>query len=161
MVIISDTTCLSALFQVNELHILQKLYKEIIIPSKVFDELLALSLFNIDITPLAKLEWLKIKNPTDSPQLQHLLSILDEGEAHAIALTLEMKADLIILDDMEARKIASDYNLDLIGLGGVLIFAKSKGVIPQVKPLLDKIISISGFYLSAKIYHLILKTAGE
>ena len=161
MVIISDTTCLSALFQVNELHILQKLYKEIIIPSKVFDELLALSLFNIDITPLAKLEWLKIKNPTDSPQLKHLLSILDEGEAHAIALTLEMKADLIILDDMEARQVASDYNLNLIGLGGVLIFAKSKGVIPQVKPLLDKIISISGFYLSAKIYHLILETAGE
>ncbi len=161
MVVISDTTCLSALFQVNELHILQKLYKEIIIPSKVFDELLALSLFNIDITPLSELEWLKIMNPTDNLQLQHLLLILNEGEAHAIALMLEMKADLIILDDMEARQIAKDYSLNIIGLGGVLISAKSKGVIPQVKPLLDKIISISGFYLSAKIYHLILKTAGE
>lgn len=161
MVIISDTTCFSALFQVNELHILQKFYKEIIIPSKVFDELSALSLFDIDISPLMKLEWLKVMNPTDNPQLQHLLSILDEGEAHAIALMLEMKADLIILDDMEARQVAIDYSLNIIGLGGVLISAKSKGVIPQVKPLLDRIISISGFYLSAKIYHLILKTAGE
>ena len=62
---------------------------------------------------------------------------------------------------MEARQIATDYSLNIIGLGGVLISAKSKGIIPQVKPLLDKIISISGFYLSTKVYHLILKTAGE
>ena len=48
MIIIRDTTCLSALVRIGELDILQKLFQKVIIPPKVHEELLALSAFNVD-----------------------------------------------------------------------------------------------------------------
>lgn len=48
---------------------------------------------------------------------------VDAGEASAIALALECKAPLIIIDDIKARKIAEELNLNITGTLGVLIEA--------------------------------------
>ena len=37
--------------------------------------------------------------------------VLDEGEAETITLALEELADIILLDDYEARRIARNYRL--------------------------------------------------
>ncbi|HEX5150997.1 MAG TPA: DUF3368 domain-containing protein [Parafilimonas sp.] len=64
---------------------------------------------------------------------------LDKGESSAIALAIEIADSTIILDDYKARKIANQLHLNFTGTLGVIIKAKLKGIIPSIKPLLEKI----------------------
>ena len=64
---------------------------------------------------------------------------IDRGESSAIALALETPDSTIILDDYKARKIADQLGLIFTGTIGVIIKAKLNGIIPTIKPLLEKI----------------------
>ena len=161
MIIISDTTCLSALVRIGELDILRKLFQEVIIPPKVHEELLALAAFGVDVTVFSKLNWIKIQEPKTCPLLSQLLNILDPGESYAIALAVELQADWLIVDDLDARKIATQLNINLTGVGGIFIQAKDRGIITEVKPYLDLIMINAGFKLSTTLYNRILQLAGE
>ena len=161
MIIISDTTCLSALVRIGELDILQKLFQKVIIPPKVHEELLALSAFNVDISVFSTFDWIEIQEPLSCPLLTQLLNILDPGESYAIALAVELQADWLIVDDLDARKIATQLNINLTGVGGVFIQAKDRGIIVEVKPYLDLIMDNAGFRLSTSLYNRILQLAGE
>jgi len=43
-------------------------------------------------------------------------------------LPLEIKADLLIIDDRKGRKVAERRGIRIIGTGGVLISAKKSGL---------------------------------
>ena len=85
---------------------------------------------------------------------------IDKGESSAIALALETPDSIIILDDYKARKIAQQLGIIHTGTIGVIIKAKLKGIIPSIKPLLEKI-KKTNFRLSAEIELLALKEAKE
>jgi predicted nucleic acid-binding protein len=70
MIVVSDTTAISTLLQIGEIELLEKLFSNIVIPQKVFDELLVLSKMDVDVSPLLKAEWLEIRSPIDSPLAQ-------------------------------------------------------------------------------------------
>ena len=161
MIVISDTSCLSALFRIGEFQILEKIFHEIIIPQKVYDELLVLRKFSYDVSEIQNAVWLKIENPSNSSLLQDLLKNLDEGEAYAIALAIERKADLLIIDEIKGRLAAQKLNLNIIGVAGILLRAKAIGIISEVKPLLDNMVQNAGFRMSQKLYSDILKAAKE
>lgn len=161
MLVISDTSCLSALIQTKHLYLLKNLYQSITIPTLVFEELSALEDFGFDISILHESTWLSVLTPSNSILVKELMLDLHPGEAQAIALAIELKADLLILDDYEARKTAIDLGLHITGLGGILLEAKRYGFIKDVKPLLDEIIQSAGFYLGKKVYDKILQLAGE
>jgi len=118
MIVVSDTTAISTLLQIGEIELLEKLFSNIVLPQKVFDELLVLSKMDVDVSPLQKAEWLEIRSPVDSHLLSLLNNLLDEGEASAIALAVELKADLLIMDESEGRQVAGSMNLTYTGLGG-------------------------------------------
>lgn len=163
MVAISDTTCLSTLTRVGELDILPQLFHQILLPQKVHEELLGLSSFGIDIAIFQQLSWLIIQEPSPSPLLSSLLSNrkIDPGEAFAIALAVELQPDWIILDDLNARRVATQLHLNITGLGGILLQAKKTGIIAAVKPLLDNCVQKANFRLAPPIYQKILQMAGE
>ena len=110
---------------------------------------------------LEETTWLNIQAPSDVAFVEKLMLDLHKGEAQAIALAIELHADLLIVDDYEARKTATDLGLHITGLGGVLLEAKKQSFINEVKPLLDQIINSAGFYLSVQVYNRILQFAGE
>jgi predicted nucleic acid-binding protein len=85
---------------------------------------------------------------------------IDKGESSAIALALETPDSTIILDDYKARKIAGQLGLIFTGTIGVIIKAKLNGIIPSIKPLLEKI-KQTDFRLSAEIELQALKEARE
>ena len=90
-----------------------------------------------------------------------LLSELDIGEAEAIALAVEVKADLLLLDERLGHKIASRLGLSVIGLLGVLLNAKRRGFLAGVRPVLDAVIAVAGFWDSGRLYSRVLDEAGE
>ncbi|MFM7367221.1 MAG: DUF3368 domain-containing protein, partial [Sphaerospermopsis kisseleviana] len=86
---------------------------------------------------------------------------LDDGEKEAITLALETGIQKILLDEREARKVAKNMNLKLIGTLGILLLAKEQQIIAQVKPLLDEMIDIAQYWVNPKLYEQVLKQAGE
>jgi predicted nucleic acid-binding protein len=86
---------------------------------------------------------------------------LDVGEAEAIALAKELAADLLLMDGRRGRDIAARLGLRVIGLLGVLIEAKHRGMIPAVKPILDDLKAKAGFWVSQQLYARVLQAAGE
>lgn len=161
MLVISDTSCLSALIQTKQLYLLKDLYQSITLPTLVFEELSALADFGVDISVLQENTWLNVLTPSNNVLVKELMIDLHPGEAQAIALAIELNADLLILDDYEARKTATDLGLHITGLGGILLEAKRYGLLKDVRPLLDEIIHSAGFYLGKKVYDKILQLAGE
>jgi predicted nucleic acid-binding protein len=85
---------------------------------------------------------------------------IDRGESSAIALALETPDSTIILDDYKARKIADQLGLVFTGTIGVIIKAKLNGIIPSIKPLLEKI-KQTDFHLSIDIELQALREANE
>ena len=92
---------------------------------------------------------------------QHILQTsLDIGEASAIALAVELKNPLLILDDTKARRIASELKINYTGILGILIEAKLSGKIKLIRPLIEKI-KETNFYLSPAIEKKIYDACGE
>ncbi len=86
---------------------------------------------------------------------------MGKGEAEAIALALGLKADLLILDDLLARQVAEVLGLNVVGTVGVLLEARQKGVLGEVKRCLDDLIDLAGFRVSSELYLRVLQEAGE
>ncbi|MFL9452208.1 MULTISPECIES: DUF3368 domain-containing protein [Nostocales] len=119
MIIVSDTSPICYLLLIDRIDILQELYRVIIIPQGVADEL------NAPESPLVVRNW--IAKPPDWLQIQTVqvgkflgLEKLDPGEREAILLAEQIKAELVILDDKAARHIAIERGLKIIGLLGIL-----------------------------------------
>ncbi len=85
---------------------------------------------------------------------------LGRGEREAIALALESKADLVILDDRQGRRVARAKGLAVTGTIGLLIEAREKGLIPSVRRELDRLIE-AGIWIDEAFYHRILQEFGE
>jgi len=99
--------------------------------------------------------------PVDKSLIQLLKRDLDDGEAEAIALAIEQHADLILLDESEARRIAELYHLLKTGAVGILIKAKQLGLIKTLRNELDQLRKGGGFWISEELYHRALRAAGE
>ena len=148
-IIISDTSCFIILTNIGELHLLQKLYSKIITTIEIATE------FG---EPLP--EWVEILS-VKSKDTQRLLEMqIDKGESSAIALALEIPDSLLILDDIKARKVATQLGLSITVTLGIIIKAKLEGIIPSVIPILNKI-KQTDFRLSSEVESQVLKAAME
>lgn len=156
MVIISDTTVLSNLSQINELDLLKTLYSEVIIPKSVRAELQTLIDSNTIPEEEVIPEWLVIKAPIDTSKIGELLNTLDLGESEAIALSLELKADYLLIDEKQGRLVAVENNIKVIGTLGILLEAKNQKLIDSVKDKMDQLKAI-GFWINDSIYQKVIE----
>jgi predicted nucleic acid-binding protein len=147
--IISDTSCFIILTNIGELELLHKVYGEIITTIDIASEY-------GEYLP----DWVEIRKVTDIYKQQLLELQIDKGESSAIALALEIPNSTVILDDYKARKIASRLGITYTGTIGVIIKAKLNGIIPSIKPIIEKI-KQSDFRLSIEIELQALKEANE
>ena len=85
---------------------------------------------------------------------------LDRGEAETIILGNELKADLILLDETIARRVARLLNLKVKGTVGILVLAKKEGIIKKLKPILNEL-RTKGVWISDEVYDEALKLADE
>jgi len=106
-------------------------------------------------------DWIQIRPVTDDTLVASLHLELDEGEAQAIALAIQLPAELLLLDERRGRAIAARLNLKIVGLLGALIEAKHRGFLAAIKPVLDDLITVAGFWISHELYDRVLQVAGE
>ena len=161
MIVVSDTSALSNLAQVDYLWLLEAIYQTVIIPDVVASELAAAS--NPTISAILQLDWIQTQFLTNSQladQLQQERG-LDAGEANAIALALELQADDLLIDERLGRQEAVRLGLSIIGTLGVLLVAKQRSLIPRVQPVMDALIDQAGFRVSPQLYQRLLALSQE
>ncbi len=161
MIIISDTSVINNLAKIYQLDLLQKLYGSIVIPQAVYDELTLPNFWVAGANEAQSFNWIKVRSVSNDSLLKRLEQELDIGESEAITLAIELKAELILIDERRARKIAEEWNLRYTGILGILIEAKNQGMISAVKPLLDSLIKEAGFWIASSLYKRVLQEVSE
>jgi uncharacterized protein len=161
MLIVSNTSPLSNLAVIGELSLLQTIYPALLIPPMVQTELMRLPEIQPIIAASLKSGWLQVQSPNNLQLLQTLNQTLDPGETEAIALTLEINADRLLIDEQLGRSVALQSGIKIRGILGILVNAKSQGLIPAVKPILDRLIQQAGFRVSRTLYDRTLQETGE
>ena len=153
MRIVCDSSTIIALERINHLWLLEALAEEILIPHAVNKEIKTKK--DIDLPA-----YFRVREAKDKHFIRQNREYLHIGEIEAIALAKEIKADLLLLDDKQARKLAEKEGMKVSGLLALLIIAKEKGVIKRVKPIVDDLKS-QNFFIGKIIYDEILKLSGE
>lgn len=164
MIIVSDTSPITNLAAIGQLDLLHQLYNQITIPTAVYNEMVAVGKIVPGTVEVQTLTWIQTQAVTNTLQvtsLQENQENIDRGEAEAIVLALELKADLVLMDERRGRTLAISCGLNVTGLLGVLLQAKKQGLIPAVKPLIDQLIAKADFRVSSQLYALILQSANE
>lgn len=161
MIVVADTSPVTALLHIKQVSMLTRLYGQVFIPSTVAAELKTLISFGYDLSFLKEDDNYIVRKASDNEFIEKLSLHLDTGEAEAIALAKELHADLLLIDEKLGKQYAEAEHINCKDVVGILIQAKLKGLLPQVKPLLGDLINNLKFRLSDKIYRLALEKAGE
>lgn len=158
MIVVSNSTVLIGLARINKLDLLKKLFSKVYIPDAVFDELTQTK--KIGASDIKNASYLERKSPKDVKEVALLLGNLDRGEAEVLALSKELNADLVLVDEEKARKVVVIAGFEVMGLMGVLLMAKRYGFLKDIKPLIEEL-KKKKFRISEDIVVEILKSARE
>jgi predicted nucleic acid-binding protein len=105
--------------------------------------------------------WIGTAVPNNPTLLNLLLPSLHRGEAEAIALAVDLKADTILIDEHEGRLLATQAGLSVTGVFGVLLRAKKEGTISAVQPEIQALRAKARFFISKPLEARVLDLAGE
>jgi len=161
LIVVSDTSPVLNLARIGRLDLLPSLYHQVLIPSAVYEELIR---SKSDLPPAVEIvsqPWLIVATANDQERVQELRGYLDPGEAEAIVLAIELRADLLLVDERRGRRVASAAGLAITGLLGVIATAKRDGLIDLAKPLLDELIQSARFWIGPDLYAGVLSELGE
>jgi len=160
MNIVSNASALINLARIEQLDLLRQLYGELIIPEAVWHEVVVEGAGQPGADEVRTARWIKTQIVTNRQLVLALQQELDAGESEAIALTLEIDAELLLMDERIGRETASYLGLRYTGLIGVLIEAKRKELISTIKSYLLALRK-AGFRISNELYTRVLQDEGE
>jgi predicted nucleic acid-binding protein len=148
-IVVTDASCFITLEKIDGLQLLNALYKQVITTPEIAAE------YGKRLP-----DWVDVKAVLDRELLYTYAETVDIGEASAMALAVEIHADLLIIDDAEGRRFAKKLELNITGTVGVILSAKLNSIIPTVKPYIIKI-QQTNFRISEWLISQVLKDAGE
>lgn len=129
------------------------MFGEVHVPEAVRDELL----HSHHTLPA----FLQIDTVADRREVARLEHELDLGEAEAIVLARELRADVLLMDEKIGRHVARREGVPIIGLMGVLVAGKQRGFVPSVRVVVGELESKAGFRVSARVKQMVFTQAGE
>jgi len=118
--VISDSSTLITLLNIQKINLLFNLFESIKISKTVYDEV-TMQLYNDnEIDNLIKEKKIIVKSVPENELFKMLIKRLDLGESQSIALAKESKS-LLIIDEYKGRSIANSLNMNIIGLIGIVL----------------------------------------
>lgn len=164
LMVICDSSTLIHLSAIGRLTLLRDLYGSLIVPAAVWREVVEEGKGRpgvIEVREARLAGWIAVRSASNEPLLLSLRQELDAGEAETICLGVELEADLVLLDESEARRIAVAFNLEKTGAVGVLMRARQERRIEHLRPELDKLRKEGGFWIEERLYRAALQAVGE
>jgi predicted nucleic acid-binding protein len=130
VIVVSDSSPIRALNHLGLLSLCRDLYGSVIVPKAVEEELRRPT-NTCPAIEIAGVPGFEIAIPRLKPESVGVPSDLDAGETQAIVLAIELHADLLLMDERKGTKAARDMGLLTIGVFGVLLEAKRRGLCLQ------------------------------
>ena len=156
--VVSNSSVIIALARICRLDLLEKLFGKILVPEAVWREIA------VEGKPghekIVRTDFIHVGKAGNRRLVTLLEEFVDSGEAEAIVLALERNADLLLVDDRDARGLAKKLGLQVMGTLGVIALAKYRRLIPKAKPIIDKLVE-SGFWISRKLLEEFLRELSE
>ena len=157
---ICNTGPIIALSMIDRIGVLQHIFELIAVPEEVHKEILEGGATNAGLANYRKVKWIKVV-ALSSPVDPLLRTSLDPGEAAVIGLARELNANVVVVDERKARKIARTvYGLHVIGSARVLVEAKRRGLLDNIGSELQAMRD-GGYWIGDSIIDAALKKGGE
>jgi predicted nucleic acid-binding protein len=162
MLAVSNISPLSNLAIIARLDLLREQLGEVIVPPGVWAELSRLPHLEARFSLESAIQagWLRIVSLTDRVPDDFAIS-LDTGEAEALALALEAKVGLVLLDETAARLKAQQLGIGYTGVLGVLRKARTDGRIPSLKAEILRLRTDAHFFVAPALEKRLLASVGE
>jgi len=162
MLVVSNTSPLSNLAIIARLDLLREQFRAVTVPPGVWAELKRIP--NLEakasLEQAIQAEWLRIV-PLVGAVPDDFAPTLDLGEAEALALALESKAGLVLLDESAARLKAHQLGMAFTGVLGILLRARTVGRIPSLKAEILRLRAEARFFVSSALEKRLLSSVGE
>jgi uncharacterized protein len=153
MIVVSDTSVVSALIQIGQVNLLSGIFGSVFIPEAVAREL-AVCHFDLPL-------WIQTLRVRNKQLVEELCLELDAGESEAITLALELGAEFLLMDEKLGRAAAQRAGLTTIGILGVAAAAKRRGLLESVATVIQELKEKASFWISPELEARVLRDAGE
>ena len=158
MIVIADSSALVAVATYRGLDLLESLFGNVLIPTAVYDEVCAQGKPQANV--LRNYLVGKVRSVDRSQWQLQKISGLGKGELEAMALYKASAADLMLVDDLKAKKSAYINGLETMGSLGLLLLAKDEGLITEITSRVRSL-QHSNAYLNPLLIEQVLQRAGE
>lgn len=159
--VVSNSSPLMNLAIIGQLDLIKALFGRVFVPQEVWHELTVAGKGKPGSEVIRQAEWIERKELRDNTLYPLLRKDLDDGEAAAIALAVEQRADLILLDETDARNVADLYSIPKTGVIGIVTRAKKHHLIQETKPLFEALKIQANFWIQPQLYETIMQEMGE
>jgi predicted nucleic acid-binding protein len=163
MPVVSNTSPILNLAIIGQLDLLRQQFGEVLIPPMVRQELkVDTELPGVEPIRLAlQNRWLQVVELSNTDMARALRRDLDNGEAEAIALALQLKLTTILIDEHDGRTAAKAMGLVPVGVLGVLLRAKRAGTLNSVVTAMRALQDQAGFFINPDLFATLAREAGE
>ena len=155
MNVVVDASPLIALARIERLDLLREMFGDVVVPSAVWHEVVASGSDKAGVGQIATAAWIRRRDVVDKSAVAVLRRDLGAGEAEAIVLARELPAGLLIMDERLGRVTARDLGVRTVGLVGVLVEARKRGLLPDAGSIAEALHHNAAFWLSADLRRLI------
>ena len=159
--IVSNASPLINLSRIGKIDLLYSLFGTLMVPAAVWNEVVVEGQGFPGAELVRSCSWITKGEVKNIPLVQTLQQELDAGEAEAIVMALEMKADLLLMDERLGRETAQHLGIQCLGVIGILTEAKRRKLIDQVKPLVLALRDLAGFRISQALFDRVMADLGE
>ncbi len=156
--VVVDASPLICLSNSGHADLLPALFKDIVIPDAVNNEIMAKGKMDSTAIILANLAWKRIVKVEISPNVASW--DLGSGESAVLSFALRNPDCWAIIDDLEARRCAISLGCRYIGTVGIIMLAKKRGIIKSVRGSMEKLKG-AGLWLSEFFINDVCRKAGE
>jgi uncharacterized protein len=147
MIVIADASCLITLYNINETELLRRLHESVFVTPEVADEV-------GDSLPV----WVQRRSSSNHTLIDELCANLEIGEATSIALALELRDCLLIIDEKKGRRTAKQLGIEVTGTFGIIMEGIEGGLIKAPHTIVDRL-ELAGFHLSDNLKGLLSEKA--
>lgn len=156
--VVVNSSPLIVLFRSGQADLLPTLFKTVVVPEQVYEEVIAGGKDDAAKKALPEKPWITREKVEIS--LPVAAWNLGNGESAVFSFALKESGYRAIVDDLAARRCAQAFGIQTLGTGGLLILAKRRGVIISVEERLQWLRD-SGLYLSDSVIQQLVSLAGE
>ena len=159
MIVVSDATPLISLMKIGHLDLLQYYFGEVQIPPAVYNELITNTNYQDEANLIKDCPFIHIVKLSNYLEVNLIRKTegLDLGESEAIVLSNEIKAELLLMDELKGRQVAEQMGIRIMGTIGLLLASYEKRYLsPEEIRECVCLLKTSGRHIGERYFNLLL-----